>query len=230
MSRYTEIGIDDVIARTKMQLRLVNTTEWDPFFEVVIEEGLRSMAPLSMYKKQQCNVELVNRQAALPKGFYKLLGIRYQAPIVGTTNTQCQPALYVDKKFMSDCGCSTDSFTGDLFDCNQGFQIIKNFIHWNSSIEDTTIQLAYFGMNLNANGRIVIYEDYERALTAYACYKYTQSWPDKYPQSLRMEYNSEWVNQRGKIRGEDVAFHFSADKREIQNIFNALAASDWLNY
>ena len=227
--RYTEIGIDQVIARTKMQLRLVNTTEWDDFFEVVIEEGLRSLRPLSMYKKQQCNIDVVNRQAKLPKGFYQLLGIRYNTPLIdGFDNGQCSPALYVDKRFLSDCGCSTSD--SSVFDWFSGFQIVGQYIHWNSDIEDTEMQLAYYGFNLDENGRIVIYEDYERALMAYACMMYCLSWPDKYPQNTIDRYNSMWVNQRALVRGEDVAFHFKIDKREVANTFRALASSQMLNW
>lgn len=226
--RYTEIGIDQVISRTKMQLRLVNTTEWDDFFEVLIEEALRSLRPLSMYKKQQCEIELVNRQAKLPKGFYQLLGIRYNMPaITGDENSVCTTALYVDKKFLSDCNC--DVTAGTIYDYYAGFQIVGQYIHWNTDLEDTTMTLAYYGFNLDENGRIVIYEDYERALMAYACYKYTQSWPDKYPQSLRMEYNAEWVAQRAMLRGEDVAFHFKCDKKEISAAVRALATSQAVN-
>jgi len=229
--RYSEISIDQVIARTKMQLRLVNTSEWDDFFEVVIEEGLRALRPLSMYKKQQCTINVVNRQAKLPKGFYQLLGIRYNIPAVtGESSSVCATALYVDKKFLSDCNCDTSVFSGAIYDYYSGFQIVNGYIHWNTDIEDTEMTLAYFGFNLNENGRLVIYEDYERALSAYACYKYTQSWSDKYPQSLRMEYNAEWVAQRANLRGEDVAFHFKCDKLEVSRAVIALATSQAVNF
>lgn len=227
--RYTEIGIDQVIARIKMQLRLVNTTEWDDYFEVVIEEGLRSLRPLSMYKKQQCKLEIVDRKGKLPAGFYQLLGIRYDLPVVGgEESANCVTALYVDKKFLSDCGC--DTATGTIYDYNMGFQIVGQYVHWNTDISDTTMTLAYYGFNLDENGRIVIYEDYERALMSYACYQYTMSWPDKYPVSLRAEYNAQWVNQRAMLRGEDVAFHFTIDKREVGNVFRALAIGQGVNY
>lgn len=229
--RYTEISIDEVISRVKMQLRLTNTTEWDDYFEVVIEEGLRSLRPLSMYKKNQCNIEVVNGKAKLPKGFCQLLGLRYNMPVVNGTNpaTNCVTALYVDSKFLSNCGC-TDIQDGPIFDYYNGFQIVKNYIVWNTNIDDTTMTLAYYGFNINEKGRLVIYEDYERALSAYACYQYALSWPDKYSQAVMDRYNQTWVNQRAKLRGEDVAFNFAIDKREVALTVRAMATSQFVNY
>ena len=43
-------------------------------------------------------------------------------------------------------------------------------------------------------------------------------------------YNQTWVNQRAKLRGEDVAFNFAIDKREVALTVRAMATSQFVNY
>lgn len=227
--KYDTITVDEVIARAKMQLRISNTTEHDLFLEVLAEESLRRLSPLDMYIKRMCKLEVVDRKAKLPKGFYKLIGLRYVDPTV--TGDACNFALYVDSGFLSDCECDTSIATSSFVrDQNQGFQIVGNYIHFNQDIGITEATLAFIGMNYNDSDRLIVYERYEVAMAFYLCYMFALSFPFEYNQNTIDRFNRQWVAQRAKVRGEAAASQFQFDKREVQNAFTALATSATVNF
>lgn len=231
MATYKEISIDEVLARTKIQMRVANTTEHDDFFALMILEATRHLGSLSLFKKKQTNLTIIDNKSELPKDFYRLLGIRASGqgsnnPFVNGGN--CITQLYVDNKFLNDCGCS--SGIANTVDFNLGFQIQNGFVFWNSGIGADTATLAYLAMNTGDDGKLLIYEDYERAVSSYACYMFCLSYPDLYKESTTDRYKREWMAQKSWVRGNDAASDFQKNKREISAIFNSLIASQIYNY
>lgn len=232
MNLTETITFDSVIARAKIQLRIGNTTEHDDFLEIAINEAISSLGALTLYKKSQCTLDIVDNKAELPKGFQKLLGMRFLTTIIETTTLngveittstpRCSPVLYVDTKFLNSCACeNTAGFTNYTYAC----QIVNNTIHFNSnSIESGEIQVAYMGLNTDEYGRFIVYADYERALMSYACWRFTQSFFEMYPANLRQEYQQDWVNQRAAIKASAWISEFQKTKMEISAIVNALVA------
>jgi hypothetical protein len=85
------------------------------------------------------------------------------------------------------------------------------------------------GLNTDADGNTLVYQRYERALAAYMCYKFLLSWVETTNQYVIDKYNQEWVNQRSKIIGQDVASDFQNNKFEINKYFNSLLVSRSVN-
>jgi hypothetical protein len=239
MISHTPISIDECLSRVKIQLRLGSTTEHDDYLEIMISEGLRHLDALTLYVKRQCTLDIVDNRAELPKGFMKLLGMRFMntqlinqmidgemvlAPIVTGS-----PVWYVDKKFLSDCGFTNS--TSLLTNFQDTCQIVNNVIHFNSgNIESGTIQVAYMGLNTDEHGRLIIYEEYERALASYACWKFTQSHFNDYPANVRQDYQIEWVNQKAWIKGSAFKDEFQRTRMEVAAAANAMVSDktvDW---
>jgi len=224
--RYNEISVEEIIASSKMQLRISDTTEHDDYIDMIIQEGIRHLGTLSIFKKRQCDIEIIDLKSRLPKGFHRLLGLRFtKTNTIG--NIRCFTLLYVDKKFLSDVGCAVNST--NIRNFNQGFQIQHGFIHFNSDIEATEATLAFLGLNLDENGNIIIYEDYERALRNYACYQFTLAYSEQFKEATIERYKREWMSQKGWIKGNDAINDFQNNKFEIQKSFNALLTSDLVN-
>lgn len=229
------ISEDEVIASTKMALRLTDTADHDNYLSLLINEAIRHCAPYSIYKKRQCTLDIENNACDLPKGFVRLLGARYKNtvtastdPSVVTATNNCFQLLYADVPFLNSCGCNTSDPMVAWY--GETFQIVGSQIHFNSDIAADKIDIAFFGLNVDDEGRIYIYEDYERALRAYACWKFSQTNWDKYQQGIIESYRSEWVAQKSWVRGTASAAEFQKTKREVQLIFNALLVSREVNY
>lgn len=237
--RYSEITVDEVVARAKMQLRLTSTNEHDLFLEALAYEALDSLNALSQLIKKQCEITFTNNTSKLPKDFIKLLLLRINKCECNDTNdpinnqlfNNCSVALYVDTKFLNSCGCDSLGLN-NLTPFGRGFQINNGFIHFNFSSDLTEIQtatLAYMGVNTDKDGKSLIYQKYERAISAYLCFKFTLAWAENFNQYIIDKYNQEWVNQRSKIIGQDVANDFQNNKMEINKYFSSLLVSRTVN-
>jgi len=224
-----------------MSLRITNTNEHDNFLAILGYEALDSLNALSQLIKKQCDITFTNNISELPKDFIKLLALKINSchnndtndPINNQLFNNCGLALYIDTKFLNLCGCDVGSWgLNNLTPYNQGFQINGRFLHFNFSSELTEIQtatLAYFGLNIDKDGNSLLYRRYERAIAAYMCYKFTMAWSEMFNQYLINEYKQEWVNQKSKLVGQDVAQDNQQNKFEINKFFNALLVSRSVN-
>jgi hypothetical protein len=239
MISKNSIPIDEIIARAKIQLRVGNTSEHDDYLEIMISEGLRHLDAITLYEKRQCNIDIVDNKAELPKGFQKLLGMRFikttlETQIINGVPTQvpvpsCSTVFYVDTKFLNDCDC------GNLFpfalNYSQTAQIVNGIIHFNSgNIESGVLQVAYMGLNTDKNGRILIYEEYERALSAYACYMFTMAYSEEKSIGLADRYYETWKAQKAWIKGGAWKDEFARTKMEISATINALVVDQTVNW
>ena len=216
--RYEEILIDEVIARTKMQLRIATTTEHDDTLEVFISEALDHLDCASQLVKKQCCIDVCDHVSELPKGFVRILGLR---PVCADTTTNVYDMVYADVKYLHKNNCGT---TGCV-DYREGFQINKGFIHFNSDVTFTKADLAYIGLNVDEFGRTLIYKRYERALMNYACYQFSMMFKEEYTNFQTEMWNRTWVEQRSKIIGEDVLNDFMQNRHEIATLMNGLIVS-----
>ncbi len=233
------ISINEVIARTKVQLRVDSTTEHDDYLEMMLSEGLRHLDALTLYVKGQCLLDIVDNKAELPKGFQKLLGMRFIQTVtttetidgveVQTSTPRCSTVFYVDTKFLNSCACEN---VAGFVDYSNTAQIVNNFIHFNSSatIESGQIQVAYMGLNVDEHGRILVYEEYERGLAAYACYMFTMAYPEMYPIGISDRYYETWKAQKAWIKGGAWKDEFQRTKAEVSATVNALVMDQTVNF
>lgn len=227
---YDEISIEEVIARTRMQLKL-NDGSWDSFLEVTIREALRELRAPSVIVKQQCTLEVVDGKAKLPSGFWRLLELRLNNqpvtdPITGVTTNQCYSYLYADTKFLSNCGCTTDG----VLDFMKTFQIAKGYIWFPDGTIAEEVQMAYMGYNVDEKGRTMIYAMHERALWNYACYMFFMTNPELANGMIIDQYNRTWIAQKSMVNGIGNEMLFQENKRLIQTFWNSLATSRLMNF
>lgn len=228
--RYSTISVESPIARAKLQCRCSNTTEWDSYFEIMIMEGMGSLNVLSQLIKKQCKITITDGTAEIPKGLVRFLAMRGHCrqwteeelannPML--TNFNNNIILYADTTFLSSCGCDVTGFQNWI----NNVQINGNYIHFNNhtSLESATI--AFMGLNVDENGKPLIFERYERALAAYASWRYTQMYFEKFNQNIIDGYKQEWIAQASRIRGEDVANDFQNDKLGIAQAVSTLLTS-----
>lgn len=216
------ISIDEVIARTKMQLRLSDTSQ-DDYLEVLINEGLKHLDTLSLTTKKQKCICVSNGRAKLPCGLVKLLALRYKATRYDGKQVNVSP-VYIDKNFLRSCGVADDTL-GLYEDYFNSFQINDGFIYFSSGLSIEEVEIAYLGYHTDDKDRVIIYELYERALTNYACFMFTMAYPENYNQYLIEKYQRTWIAQKNWIRGKDAKEDFENTKFQIGKIYNALLVS-----
>jgi hypothetical protein len=227
------ISVEEVIARCKVGLRIQDTSEWDSFLEILIREGLGSLNCINQLQKKQCTMTLEDGKIKLPKDLVRFLALRPKSwlpsteenPITSNFPGNCGRFIYADTTFLDSCGCDNLGFRN----FNSGFQINNGFIHFNSEVDIDEATIAYLGMWLDADGKPAIFERFERALTAYACWKFTRSWPEKYNQYIMSSYQTEWVNQREKLKGMAVKDEFEQNRVFITGMMRSLIVSSTVN-
>jgi hypothetical protein len=225
--RYSTISIDQVISRAKMQLKLNDGSEED-FLEVLGNEALNNLDCLSLMKKQQKTLCISDCKAKLPCGYYKMLGLRFICsdivdPENNTIRNNWNNFLYIDKNFLRDCGCEVnENSTLPYRDYQQTFQIVDGWIYFNSYIDAEEVEIAYMGMNVDETGRLLIYEDYERAIVNYICWQFALTNIQLFNQYQIEKYERTWKAQKAKVKADDSRNDFQNTKYQIRKIFNAV--------
>lgn len=208
---YNEISVEEIISRAKIQCRCANSTEYDSYFEIVIMEGLGALKILSKSVKKQCDITITDGTAELPKDFVRFLAFK------ATCNSDTL-ITYADTTFLESCGCGILG----MQNWTDNVQINKGYIHFNNNTSLENGILAYIGLNVDKDGKALIYERYERALFNYACWQYTQMYFEKFNQYIIDGYHQQWVASASRLKGEDNANSFQNDKWEIGQMINTL--------
>lgn len=229
---FATVGIDQIVSSVKMTLN-IETTDSDNYFDKLINEAVRHLDCLSIFKKCVQILSVTNNMAALPQGFFRMIALR-----IGT-DANCSDAIYVDVDFINTCGCSTGVIN---VNSNQGvYEIQGGYIIFHPNpvtvLPDgetipseviTSCTIAYFGMNMDEDCMMKVYEYYERALTAYVCWKYTQSNFSEYPQYVQAMYMQEWIAQKKWVKSIDFQNNFRNTRLQVQEIVNAvLVNKNW---
>ncbi len=224
---YSLVSEEDVISRIKFDLRLTDTTEHDTHFEILLREGLGSMNCISQLQKKQCDLPVEDNKVKLEGDLVRFIAARPKTWTVSEDQEEnplrCATLIYADTAFLNQCGCDCNGVTN--YRGMNGFQINKGYIHFNSDTSITSLTVAYQGMWLDENGKRAIFERFERALNAYACWKFTRSWPEKYSFNTQESYRMEWANQREKMKGMDVKTEFEENRVYIAGMMRSLITS-----
>lgn len=217
------VSVEEVISRIKADLRLVDSTEHDTYLEILLREGLGSLNCINQLEKKQCRATVEDGKVKLENDLVKFIALRPKTWLEAEDQTilNCSRLIYADTAFLRECGYNCSGLTS----YRSGFQINKGYISFNSDTPITEVEYAYQGMWLDEDGKPAIFERFERALTAYACYKFTRTWMEKYNQFVMMDYKNEWINQREKLKGMAVKDEFEQNKVYIGGLMRSLIVS-----
>lgn len=135
----------------------------------------------------------------------------------------------------STCSCavwyySPNVLTGLPAYCapyGQYFAIQGNTITFPSTTTATSFQAYYKSMNVDDNGFMILYERWERGLSAYAASQFALDYPERYSPEQRRGWHLEWVAQKGKQKAKSVADQNKLDKAAVMNIMNAIVLNNY---
>jgi len=238
------ISIDQVISSVQADLGIMGDNSYSIVIEKWINEAIRHTGTNQLFVKRPAILTLQDGRACLPVGFRKLLGIRAKAPYTITTpgGTEEQrirylPMLYLDTPFLNECGVTVTE-TNEQHGLGyrnylSSFQIVGNDIVANGAIPDgTEIQISYLGFSVDEDCMLIIHSDFERALSAYARYKFWTAFPERKPQfsmTLMQDAKREWINQKKWLKGLATSQEFNDNKYMIRQLSKAWFVAQSVN-
>jgi hypothetical protein len=227
--RFNEITYDQVIAGAKLALNLENTTDYDGFLLLKLDEAMRSLDDRGMRELRTEVLPLDEGTAPLPCGFLRAMAIWFQG-----SAGRCTLAPYVDRNIVNYCDCGTDGV--NLSALGTSYQINGNHIvfHNPEAISAEEVSLAYLGMRLDENNQPIILESHERAGIAYLVWRFKNKMMSAernlgMRNALRGEANdakNEFRAQSRYIKGEANKLQWDEDKKSIGRTFNAWITRD----
>lgn len=229
---FEQIPVKEIISHVKTKLRLQDTTEHDDEFELLAYRCIRLIDSLSIFAKHNCEIDVCDSKAVLPKGFQRLLGLRLlcdEATALDTTGTTLfyDNFIYVDSKFLMDCSCDLDD---PLYRNSSSFFSMNNgYLYFNSNLDITGVRVAYMGLNLNDEGLPMIYDYYEECIECFICWNFTLSFSELYKDSVIRSYETRYYSQRAWVRATDQKNNFTMNKRKIGELATALLVSRFEN-
>lgn len=214
------IDVRQVITSAKMQLR-IESADSDAWFENLVHMGMRHVDSLDVFVKQVRQLPIKDGVVCLPKGFRQLIAFR-----TGVEGA-CSKGIYVDMPFIKNCGCSIN--VTDMVQMEGAAEIQNDKLVFHTETTDTECTLAYMGLNVDDNGIMLIPDDYERGLTAFVCWKYTQQNFEQYPITVSETYRREWLAQKKWLRSVAVQNDFRNTRRQISEVVKALVSDKIFN-
>lgn len=235
--------LTSLVSSIKQQLKITVSDE-DIFLMKLVNDGIGSLDALSIMVLKNCDLTVENGMAKLPNGFNKLLSVCTCSELSSidsdgnpVTTYNWGQLYYVDRPFLTRLGVNVND--ANLSWVDEGtYQIQGNYIVLSNIaagqdedgniIPVTKIRLACLCLNVDTNGMFYSYDRYERALTAYGCWKYTLQNFDRYNQYIIQEYKSEWTAQKAYIKSIEQQNQFNNTKRQMAAAMNAwISAKVW---
>lgn len=218
MGLFSTITLDECVAVAKGKLGLRNT-DMDILLMDTANEAVRQINAGNIFSKElPVILEIVDKKAKLPCNYYGLLGLHFNSD--DANNIACQNIIYVDMEFLTSCGCTPPqnsiAFTGV-------FEIVKGWMYFHQTPDNSTsVTLSYMGINQDTSGRMIVYEDFRRAVWSYVCYDFCLANQDeiKYRGQWQQHYNI-WKAQKRWLTSEEFARKFHDEKHQIRAIMNA---------
>ena len=218
---FDTITIAQVVAQTKLELGLFNSTAEDSLIKRLTIQCLKGLrTPMTIIRKQAF-LTSEDGTFELPSDFISMTAqnsIKVINGAQGMAGTSPIPSMnpFFDKTSM-------DSPNNNVFYLSSMFQIVGNKIYFSPNINVTEIAIAYNGVNTDEEGLPVIPADYERMLVAYNRWKFYTAFFREYPANLRAETYAEYRQQKREFKGKDNLLT-DADRQVLTNYMNQLAA------
>lgn len=225
------VNIQQVITRAKSMLRLMDSQENEEELQTMINSAARyRLHATNTYTVQSEDVDVEDHQASLPENYSNLYFFELSPSgcccCGGNTealglpaNYYCRscPSIYFyDKSAVMGNNCG---WYGDYF------YIQNNQIILPQNSNATSVKVYYDGFNTDSKGLMLIDEEQEEALAAYAAWQYALTYEEKYTREQRLEWKQMWQGQSGVLRGKRILRQFKLQKPQISLLVNAVLAN-----
>lgn len=181
---------------------------FDAMLEWALEAALL-IGTRDTFIRKECEIDIANHKALLPKDFYKLISVKSGDGYLETTN---RDFIYFYKDSLHLATGKTDTVTPQK--AVTKFYIDGSYINFTS--KTGTVGLSYFSFPVDDEGMPLIKESLEIAATAYVIYAYVRSkyFGGKLPNHVYREAKRRWEELCANARGKDAM----PNRRELDYI------------
>lgn len=200
---------EQIVVAAKQRLRISDTTEYDALLGSWIYDGVRAARWPTTKKISNCTLTISNNVAKLPSNFSKFLALQID----------CRSIAYYEEDFFSQC---TSSCANRLSDIGQ---IIGNEIHFGSSITEEEAELAYFSLNTDNDGFMIIHDEDELALVYYLCREFSRMFPERFYNHAHRDFDRDFKAEANNARGIKNLDRVKRDMNKLFVIMNSIVES-----
>lgn len=212
--RFKTISMEQVLATTKFELGLENTSQWDGYMSILIDEAAKHLWHNDQMVMLTVDLDIVDGRATLPSGFNTLLSLEF------IREGQCQSLEYVNEAAFINAGVVIGrGFPSRLYDVSPidgGHIVFRD----PCNLSFDKCRIWYVGRNVDPNGLTFIHELEERAIRAYVCMRFGLKYPQKYRAQIPF-WKEEWINQKKWLNAKANVDFWRENRDRIAALFNA---------
>jgi hypothetical protein len=213
--RYRTVSALDAVSNAKEMLSIEMTNEYDTFLLKKVNEGLVHLRSNDQIGEYQKDFDIVDGKVCLPDGFDSLLGF------VFLDENDCPV-------YFGGYGSRVDrtAFRASVPFVTWGFKVLPNdggiiLFDCPEKLPGDRVRIMWEGRLTDDCGIALMHEIEERAAVAYACWRFSQKFPDKYPRDVRQEHKQDYANQKRFIQADAVYNAYRQNKGSIQRMMSA---------
>lgn len=242
-----KIAIDQIITRAKMRLKLTNTTMPNAYLELLINEGARHLDNLNTFAITcaTLSIDCEDKPVAhLPDNYQELLCFKFPGNsccgccdedttvtddiIPRPTNKCLCTNLFVASREMVTNFCDRGQ-NAVMWNYANMFEVQNGLLYLPTTTTATEVKIWYRGTNVDEDGIMILDEDQERGLSAYAAYQYALDNKERYDKFQIQEWKKEWIAQKDWLKGSAVKQDHTMHKWNVTAISNAIFLDPWLS-
>jgi hypothetical protein len=137
------------------------------WFEILIDQAISTFNSATKFDLYEDCVEVIDKRACLPDGFYKLKSVKNTAG-----------ACY---------------FEGPDYSVQGRYIIFSSLL---DILDGEEVTINYLGLALDEDGEVYIPEKWERMLVSYLAWKYSRRHHKDYPAYIIQDYKKEFAYQK----------------------------------
>lgn len=201
---------DEILPVVKQRLRIQNT-DHDAYLLTLIYEGARRLRTTETFVLKEVEHTVENNLFTMP----------HKAKALVAAKANCHDVIAIDYLFFQGCGCSVNMAAYPAL-YNMIKQNGRTFYFVTPVADGTTVNAVYSMLNVGEDGLLLINEEQEIALIAYASYQFSISYPERYTnQQIQMWYK-DYQYQAGYARGAASRRTFMNQREQISAKMNSI--------
>lgn len=198
------ITYDQIVVAAKQRLRIRDTSEYDALLQSWIYDGVRAARWPTTKAIKNCRITIEDNMGELPSDYSKFIAMQID----------CVPVLYVQEDFFG--GCTTCSPLGHVG------QIVDGSIMLNSAIDTEFVDLAYWSLNTDSDGFLVLHDEDELALTYFLCKEFAITYSELYNKVQIQEWKEGFILEANNARGIKNRDQFNKDIEQLAHLMNSM--------
>ena len=232
---HNTVTPSEIVSLAKSELGL-ETTDQNLLLERWVFLGLNSLDCPSLKKRRKATVDVCCDEglphASIPCGLY------YPIMVIPHCGDYTDQYVYADTVELDGCGCNKNDYTNvrnlqktyQFTDNNIVLHNVNNWTGYNESGEGKRfdypkqLDVYFWGANVDKDGFVRIYNQYELALVSYLCWRYARRSKGKYGKA-EDSWFAEFKRERATLISSERKVEADLQRASVKSLFTALVVN-----